>query len=144
MEFRRVLFRSLLNFERIKYVVEQAKSRNLVAGRDLAFVIATNLAPITQEMLEFCREHDILISTSLDGPADLHNKNRPRPGKDSWERATKGIKLERQTIGVDRVYALMPTTKYSLDRDNNIIDNYLELGLTHNLLRPLSPYGFPL
>lgn len=134
----------LLNFEMIKYVVEQAKARNLVARRDLAFVIATNLAPITQEMLEFCREHDILISTSLDGPADLHNKNRPRPGKDSWERAINGITLARQTLGVDRVSALMTTTQSSLPRVKDIIDIYLELGFTSIFLRPLSPYGFAL
>ncbi len=134
----------LLNFEMIRYVVEQAKIRNLIAKRDLAFVIATNLAPITPEMLEFCRAHDILISTSLDGPKDLHNKNRPRPGKDSWERATKGIELARQTLGFDRVSALMTTTQTSLPRVKDIIDMYLELGFTSIFLRPLSPYGFAL
>lgn len=132
----------LLNFEMIRYIVEQAKVRNLIAGRDLAFVIATNLAPITQEMLEFCRTHDILISTSLDGPKDLHNKNRPRPGRDSWERATAGIELTRQTLGFDRVSALMTTTQTSLTRVKDIIDTYLELGFTSIFLRPLSPYGF--
>ena len=134
----------LLNFEMIKYVVEQAKIRNLVAKRDLAFVIATNLAPITHEMLEFCREHDIVISTSLDGPKDLHNKNRPRPGKDSWERATKGIELARQVLGFDRVSALMTTTQASLNRVQDIIDTYLAFGFTSIFLRPLSPYGFAL
>ncbi len=134
----------LLNFEIIKYVVEQAEDRNILARRDLAFVIATNLAPITQEMLEFCRLHNILISTSLDGPKDLHNKNRPRPGKDSWERAAKGIELARQALGFDRVSALMTTTQASLPRVKEIIDTYLELGFTSIFLRPLSPYGFAL
>ena len=54
-------------------------------------MIATNLALLDDDVLEFCRRHDIYISTSLDGPADLHNKNRPRPGGDSWERAVDGI-----------------------------------------------------
>jgi len=36
-------------------------------------VIATNLALITDEILDFCRQHSVLISTSLDGPRDLHN-----------------------------------------------------------------------
>ena len=34
-------------------------------------------------------QHDVYISTSLDGPADLHNKNRPRPGRNSWELARR-------------------------------------------------------
>ena len=68
---------------------------NLTERRDLQFVIATNLAVITDEILEFCRDHDILISTSLDGPSDLHNANRPRPGNDSYERAIAGISRVR-------------------------------------------------
>ena len=39
---------------------------------------------------EFCAEEDIYISTSLDGPADLHNRNRRRPGQDSWQRTVAG------------------------------------------------------
>jgi hypothetical protein len=36
----------------------------------------------------------------------------------------------------------MTTTEASLDRAREIIDCYLELGLTNIFLRPLSPYGF--
>ncbi|MBX9771195.1 MAG: 4Fe-4S cluster-binding domain-containing protein, partial [Candidatus Obscuribacterales bacterium] len=81
----------MLNFELIRYVVEKAKAINVTEQRDLQFVIATNLALVTDEILEYCKLHDIMISTSLDGPADLHNKNRPRPGGDSYERAIAGI-----------------------------------------------------
>ena len=93
-------------------------------------------------MLDFCRAHDVFISTSLDGPADLHNKNRPRPGRNSWELATEGIRRVREELGVDRVSALMTTTRSSLERVREIIDCYVEQGLTSVFLRPLSPYGF--
>jgi His-Xaa-Ser system radical SAM maturase HxsB len=115
---------------------------NEVHGKQLAFVIATNLALLDDGVLDFCGAHDVYISTSLDGPADLHNKNRPRPGRDSWERATDGIRRVRETLGADRVSALMTTTRASLDRAREIIDCYLEQGLTEIFLRPLSPYGF--
>ncbi len=36
----------------------------------------------------------------------------------------------------------MTTTERSLDRSREIIDCYLEQGLTNIFLRPLSPYGF--
>jgi Arylsulfatase regulator (Fe-S oxidoreductase) len=52
----------------VQYIVEGAKRRNITAKRRLEFVIATNLAVITSQMLDFCRQHSILISTSLDGP----------------------------------------------------------------------------
>lgn len=132
----------LLNFDLIRHVVERAKDRNRTVGRQLQFVIATNLALATAEMMEYCLEHDIIVSTSLDGPADLHNRNRPRPGKDSWERAVAGIELARRLLGFDRVSALMTTTEASLPRVREIVDTYLQLGFRRVFLRPLSPYGF--
>lgn len=132
----------LLNFELIEEVVIEAEKLNEDAGKNLSFVIATNLALLDDRVLDFCRTHDIFISTSLDGPADLHNKNRPRPGRNSWELATAGIQRVRESLGVDRVSALMTTTRSSLDRVREIIDCYVDQGLTSMFLRPLSPYGF--
>lgn len=132
----------LLNFSLIKDIVFEARRINERHGKDLFFVIATNLALLSDEVLDFCGAHDIYISTSLDGPADLHNKNRPRPGRNSWELAIDGIRRVRETLGVDRVSALMTTTRASLDRPRDIIDCYIEQGFAEIFLRPLSPYGF--
>lgn len=132
----------LLNFRLIQFIVERARQMNLVAQRNLHFVIATNLALLDDEVIAFCRENDVYLSTSLDGPADLHNRNRPRPGGDSWERAVEGIRRVREELGAHRVSALMTTTEAGLDRPREIIDTYLEQGLHEIFLRPLSPYGF--
>jgi His-Xaa-Ser system radical SAM maturase HxsB len=132
----------LLNFELIKFIVLEAKKKNQQRGKNLAFVIATNLALVSQEILMFCREHSILISTSLDGPKDLHNANRPRPGGNSYEKTIEGIKLVRQMLGRDQVSALMTTTEASLNRVKEIIDEYLAQDFNGIFLRPLSPYGF--
>ena len=112
----------LLNFGLIKHIVEQAEAINKLEKRDLEFVIATNLALISDEALIFCKAHNILISTSLDGPADLHNRNRPRPGGDSYQRTIAGINRVRNALGRDRVSALMTTTQASLGRVKDIID----------------------
>ncbi|MDZ4367605.1 MAG: His-Xaa-Ser system radical SAM maturase HxsB [Afipia sp.] len=132
----------LLHFPLVRFVVQEATRRNEVERRNLAFVIATNLAVIDDEILEFCRTHSILISTSLDGPADLHNKNRPRPGHDSHARAVAGIQACRAALGRDQVGALMTTTAGSLGRVREIIDEYVSLDFDGIFLRPLSPYGF--
>jgi His-Xaa-Ser system radical SAM maturase HxsB len=132
----------LLNFPLVRKIVLDAKAMNQHWSRDLSFVIATNLALLDDEVLAFCDEHDVFISTSLDGPRDLHNSNRPRPGHDSWELAVAGIRRAREGLGVDRVSALMTTTAGSLGRVREIVDTYLELGLMSIFLRPLSPYGF--
>ena len=132
----------LLNFEIIKYIVKKAKVLNQLHQRNLDFVIATNLAVVTTEILEFCRDNKIHISTSLDGPSDLHNKNRPRKGHDSYERAINGIQLARDLLGKDQVSALMTTTEASLNRVKEIVDEYVENDFNGIFLRHLSPYGF--
>jgi uncharacterized protein len=132
----------LLNFSLIRDIVTWAEHRNLQERRRLEFVIATNLALISEDILAFCREHQILISTSLDGPPDLHNRNRPRPGGNSHELAVKGIERARAALGRDRVSALMTTTEASLNRVREIIDEYVRYGFDSIFLRPLSPYGF--
>jgi His-Xaa-Ser system radical SAM maturase HxsB len=132
----------LLNFDMIRFVVEEARRRNDVAGKEIQFVITTNLALVTDEILAFCLEHKILVSTSLDGPAYVHNLNRPRPGNDSHELTVRGIARARAILGHDRVSALMTTTKLSLEHPEAIVDEYVRLGFDHIVLRHLSPYGF--
>lgn len=132
----------LLNFPIVQHVVRRAVEINRTTARNLGFVIATNLAVVSDDILVFCREHNIHISTSLDGPSDLHNSNRPRPGSDSYERAIAGIERARYVLGKDRVSAVMTTTASSLKRSKEIIDEYLARGFGGIFLRPLSPYGF--
>lgn len=132
----------LLNFALIKTIVAAAKGRSHTLGKKVDFVIASNLALLDEAVLQFCKANDVLLSTSLDGPADLHNKNRPRPGSNSHELAVAGIRRAKEALGNDRVGALMTTTAASLDRVDDIIDAYLELGLDGIFLRPLSPFGF--
>jgi His-Xaa-Ser system radical SAM maturase HxsB len=133
---------SLLNFEVIKYIVLEAKRRNRTHKRNLGFVAATNLSIATDEMLEFFAAEGVDVSTSLDGPRDIHNKNRPRPGKNSYEKAVAGIHRAREFVGKDRVSALMTTTDASLGRVKDIIDEYVRQGFHGIFLRKLSPYGF--
>ena len=132
----------LLNFELIKYIVQEARKRNEVHRCDLAFVIATNLSKLDVTVLEFCKKHDVCISTSLDGPEDLHNANRPNFGGDSYRLAIDGIKRARETLGIDNVSALMTTTRASLPHAVEIIDEYVKQGFKGIFLRHLSPYGF--
>jgi uncharacterized protein len=132
----------LLNFPLITKIVEAAKRDAARVGKEVEFVIASNLALLDDAVLSYCKANGILLSTSLDGPADLHNKNRPRPGGNSYELAVQGIRVAQQVLGKDRVAALMTTTEASLDRVEEIIDEYVALGLDGIFLRPLSPYGF--
>ena len=133
---------SLLNFSLIRHIVLKAEAINQTEKRNLGFVASTNLAVVTEEILSFCRDHKIDISTSLDGPKAIHNKNRPRQGRDSYERAVAGITLARDIVGRYSVSALMTTTAASIESVTEIIDEYVSLGFNGIFLRKLSPYGF--
>ena len=133
---------SLLAFEKIVYAVTRTKKLLKQIDKHVTFVICTNLALITAEMLDFCKENDILISTSLDGPSNIHNINRPRSGKNSYELLLNGIALSRKILGADRVSALMTTTSLSLNHPKEIVDEYFQQGFRNIFLRPISPYGF--
>lgn len=132
----------LLNFELIRWIVERVEMRNVHAQRDVRFVIATNLALVTDDILAYCSAHAILISTSLDGPSSLHNANRPRPGHDSYQRTIDGIRRVREHLGNDAISALMTTTQASLSQPEAIIDEYVDQGFSSIFLRCLSPFGF--
>ncbi len=132
----------LLNFELIRWIVERVEAKNADATRDIRFVIATNLALVNDEMLDYCNDHSVLISTSLDGPRELHNANRPRPGQDSYQRAIDGIRRVRERLGGDAISALMTTTRASLLQPEAIIDEYVRQGFSSIFLRALSPFGF--
>lgn len=132
----------LLNFDLIKFIVASAIDMNLEDKRDLQFVITTNLTFVDQDLLDFCKAYGIYLSTSLDGPQELHNKNRPRPNKDGYQKTIEGIKKIQDQIGQDKVSALMTTTSQSLKQPMQIIDEYVRQNLHSIFLRPLSPYGF--
>jgi len=134
----------LLNFDLIKHIVQSAELRNVIEKRNLQFVITTTLTLLTDEILQFCKDHQIYLSSSLDGPEDLHNKNRPRPDKNSHQLFVKGLSKARDVLGIDGVSALMTTSPLSLNRVKDIIDEYVKLGFNGIFLRHLSPYGFAL
>lgn len=132
----------LLNFDLLRQVVEDVEQCNEAEGRDVQFVVTTNMVPLTDTILDYLKEHRILISTSLDGPAQLHNANRPRPGRDSHEIMVRNLEKARAVLGHDQVSAVMTTSRRSLDHPIEIVDEYVKLGFDSIFLRPISPYGF--
>lgn len=132
----------LLHFERVRQIVLDGRKRAEEERRHVEFVVTTNLALLDDEMLAFFRDQQVFLSTSLDGPAELHDTNRPRLGNDSHARTIRNLERARETLGEDRVAALMTTTRASLPFAEAIIDEYVQHRFKSIFLRPLSPYGF--
>ena len=91
----------LLAFDVIQYIIPRAKKLASEKGKELDIVVCTNLACVTDDILKYFRDEGVKVSTSLDGPAFLHNKNRPRPGHNSYEKAIEGIERSRAILGMD-------------------------------------------
>jgi His-Xaa-Ser system radical SAM maturase HxsB len=133
---------ALLAFDNIKYAVEYTEKRAHELGKKIQYVICTNLALIDHSILEYCKKYKILISASLDGPKNVHDFNRKRPGRNSHYLTEKGIKLTQNVLGSDSISVLMTTSTESLKFPIEIIDEYRRLGFDSIFLRPISPYGF--
>ena len=132
----------LLAFDLIQYMIPRAKRQAHEKGKELDIVVCTNLACANDDILMYFRDEGVKISTSLDGPALLHNKNRPRPGHNSYEKAIEGIERSRAILGMESVAALMTITAASLDYAVEIVDEYVRREFHSIFLRPISPYGF--
>ena len=133
---------SLLAFEMIQYLVAKAKKMATQRQKNLDIVVTTNLANVTDDILAFLKKERIKVSTSLDGPAFIHNANRPRPGNNSHELTLLNIERCRDVLGFDQVAALMTTTQLSLNHPIEIVDEYVRHSFHSIFLRPISPYGF--
>ncbi|MGD1816071.1 MAG: His-Xaa-Ser system radical SAM maturase HxsB [Pleomorphochaeta sp.] len=131
-----------LNFKTLSFIIEYIKILNKKAKKIIEYVICTNLLEIDKKQLKYLIKNNVYISTSVDGPKDIHNEYRKSiTDITNFDRVTKNIAEIKKIYGIDKVSALMTITKKALYRLNECIDIYVELGLNSIFLRPINPYG---
>jgi len=132
-----------LNWRAITTTVEYAEEVATKQNKNVEFVICTNLTGITEDKLQYCKQHHICLSTSLDGTQELHNKCRvTKQGDGTYATFMQKLVLARKYVGYDMVNALMTTSAYSLNRMKEVIDEYYMQGMDGIFIRSLNPYGF--
>ncbi len=130
----------LLNFETIKFVVEYTEE--IKEDKNVEFVIVSNLTILRSEHLQFIKEHKINISTSLDGGIELHTLNRPMVNsKDlAFDKVIGAVSLlQDNNISVS---AIQTTSKNSLSKHKEIVNQYIQCEFKSLFLRPLTPLGY--
>ena len=143
----------LLNWPVLKYVVGYALEANKRKNKNLKFSLVSNLTLMDEEKLRFLLDHNVNICCSLDGPEEIHNKNRAFLEEGgSYAPLAKHIHMIQEAITkkreestgafVDNLNALTTITRHSLPHWKEIVDEYLKFGFTSIFLRPLSPFGF--
>jgi uncharacterized protein len=139
----------LANYPVVRHVIERALELGRGSGKSIRFSLVSNLSLMDDEKMAFLVDHGVQICTSLDGPQDLHDANRPLAGGSShaetvrWMERINRAYLDR---GLDRdlyhVEALLTVTRASLPRARDIVDEYVRRGLQAIFVRPLNPFGF--
>lgn len=64
----------LLEFALIQNCVAYAKEK--AEGKEISFSLTTNATLLTENIIDYLSENDIMLTISLDGPREVHNKNR--------------------------------------------------------------------
>lgn len=133
---------ALLNWEAVQVAVLHAEHLNETHQKKVEFVACTNLFALSETHLQFAKEHNIHLSTSLDGPKALHDKYRVLRGEgSSYDTFVRNLFWARDVLGKDKVSALMTTSEDALTQITNIVDEYIQLEFDGIFFRALNPYG---
>ncbi len=139
----------LLNWPVVKFITRYAQAKARATNRRLIVALVCNFTLMTEERLQFLLDHHVSICTSLDGPPEVHDQNRPfLGGGQAQGKVVAWLEnlTQRCRERTDRKYylpgALMTTTRFSLPHGRAIVDLYDRLGLEQIFLRPLSPIGY--
>ncbi len=139
----------LVNFPVVQHVVDYANRKNRERGKQLTFRLISNLSLLDPDKLSWLLDHRVEICTSIDGPAELHDRQRVLPGTGSFELATgwiRRINAEYVARGLDpalyHVAALSTVTSRTLPLWREVVDTYIDLGCRVLFLRPVDPFGF--
>jgi len=131
-----------LNFSVLMFIVEYLKAINKQYHKTLEFVVCTNLLSLNDEQLAFYKRHAINISTSVDGPAYLHNMNRISiSGRSNYHQVVESYQKVCTVYDPRRVSALLTVSRYSLSHLRECVDAYVQLGFNTIFIRQLNPYG---
>ncbi|MFT4304383.1 MAG: His-Xaa-Ser system radical SAM maturase HxsB [Candidatus Woesearchaeota archaeon] len=130
----------LLRIDLIKHIYNYTENLNKKYKKDIRYTLTTNLQLMTDEILTYFKKNNIYVCTSLDGPAYIHDKNRPNMSKDSSHQKTIEWIKKARTKGMF-FGALTTISKTSLSFSKEIIDEYVKLGYTEIHLRELNFLG---
>jgi len=84
----------LLRFPLIRSAVGEARRMATERGKEIFFSITTNGTLLTRETAGFLKENGISVCLSIDGPREIHDRNRPyASGRGSYEDVARGIEL---------------------------------------------------
>ncbi len=140
----------LLNWDVLKKTVTYARSVEKKTKKNLIIALVSNFSLMTEKKAKFLLENEVSICTSLDGPKNIHDKNRTYGKMSSYAVTVKWLKYfkrehDRQKNENYRIFkpsALLTVSKRSLAFGEKIVNEYVARGLEDIFIRPLAPLGY--
>ncbi|MDD4996428.1 MAG: His-Xaa-Ser system radical SAM maturase HxsB [Patescibacteria group bacterium] len=139
----------LLNWPILKFIIEYAKKLSASKGKKVWFKLISNFSLMNEKRFKYLLDNMVGLSISLDGPENLHNKQRIFIGGNGYKNAKKWItrfyKIYPKIVKKGYIYrigGIVTITRLSLPYYKEIIDEYLKLGFTDIYVRPMNPFGF--
>lgn len=114
-----------LRFNFIKECVAYAKLKG--EGKKVTFSMTTNGTLINDEIMNFVKENDILLTISMDGPKEIHDKNRVfANGMGSFDKIMKNV---------DEIKAKFPQYAQKSLGFNTVMDGKSDFGCINNFFQ---------
>lgn len=136
----------LLNWPVVRFIAAYARQRAEWEGRKLDIGLISNFSLLDENKIRFLAGKGVSFCTSLDGPEDLHNKNRLYLGGNSHAVVRRWLgrlkELRQEGLKIDPTNAICTVTRFSLPHARAIVDQAVELGMERIQLGPLDPIGF--
>ncbi|MBF0132326.1 MAG: radical SAM protein [Magnetococcales bacterium] len=105
------------------------------------FVICTALNTLPNRLLRLMAQDNVYLSTSLDGPSELHSRNRTR-SPEATRRFENHLRRLLDSFGPERIHFLPTVMPNDFHRLPEIIDAYRAWGCDGIYLRSASFHGF--
>jgi uncharacterized protein len=87
----------LLRFPLLQTAVVEARKMAAERGKELSFSVTTNGTLLTREIAGFLRENRVSVCISIDGPREIHDRNRTyASGRGSYEDVERGVAYFRE------------------------------------------------
>jgi len=129
----------LLNVQAVKAAVDEANLHGGKMRKKVHYSLTTNGTLLNPEIVNFLRKNRIAVAVSMDGPADIHDRNRPdAAGRGSYSEIVSrlGMLLENAPVPVAARVTLEPDQWRHAVR---VFDHLLGLGFHEVGIAPVSP-----
>lgn len=115
----------LLEFDLLKTCVEYAKEKG--EGKEIDFYVTTNGYYLNDEILDFLYKHRVMLTISLDGPEEIHDKHRRLAlnNKGTYKKVYENIATLRKKYK-DYISLVSFSTVVDKTNDFETIDNFFK------------------